>query len=37
MLPTASHCVVLRLLEEIVFPSLAGEGAAGASCGGFAM
>ena len=40
MLPTASHCVVLRLLElleEIVFPSVAGEGAAGASCGGFAL
>ena len=30
MLPTASHCVVLRLLEETVFPSVAGEGAAGA-------
>ena len=29
MLPTASHCVVLRLLEEIVFPFVAGEGAAG--------
>ena len=37
MLPATSLCVVLRLLEEIVFPSVAGEGAAGASCGGFAL
>ena len=37
MLPAASHCGVLRLLEEIVFLSVAGKGAAGASCGGFAL
>ena len=29
--------MVLRLLEEIVSPSVAGEWAAGASCGGFAL
>ena len=28
---------LLELLEEIVFPSVAGEGAVGASCGGFAL
>ena len=37
MLPTASHCVVLRLLEEIVFPSVAGEGAEGAFSVCFAL
>ena len=29
--------MVLGLLEEIAFPSVAGEGAAGTSCGGFAL